>query len=512
MDRRTFLRTSLATGGAIALQDKVFGLDAVAGKGEPKDTVPGGEGSFPRGFLWGTATAAFQVEGAWKEDGKGESIWDRFCHTQGRIRGGATADVACDDYHRFREDIGLVKQMNLKSYRFSISWPRIQPSGTGAANPKGIDHYSRLVDTLLEAGIRPFCTMYHWDLPQALEDKGGWPNRDLASYYADYAGILGKEFGDRITVWAPFNMPWTFAYLGYGAGAFPPGKADYRLFLRAAHTIGLAQSQALRALKAASPKATVGSAYGMAPAYPKTDSQEDKAATARYHAMNNVFFLHAAMFGEYPKAFVGEVPYKEMGFQPGDETIMKAPLDWVGFHYYTRRIVSAVKANSTSGNAQFGTETELDGGGAGSRDDYTRFHAEMPTEGPLTDAGLEVYPPGMHDLVMQISKEYGFPAIEITESGCSYLDAPYAKEGGRVPDARRIAFFRSYLAELARAIAGGAKVRSYHAWTLLDNFEWADGYSQRYGLTYVDFRDQRRTLKDSGLWYGRVAAANRLVV
>lgn len=512
MDRRTFLRTSLATGGAIALRDDVFGLDAVAGKGGPNDTVPGGEGSFPEGFLWGTATAAFQVEGAWKEDGKGESIWDRFCHTQGRIRGGATADVACDDYHRFREDIGLVKQMNLKSYRFSISWPRIQPSGRGAANPKGIDHYSRLVDTLLEAGIRPFCTMYHWDLPQALEDKGGWPNRDLASYYADYAGLLGKEFGDRITVWAPFNMPWTFAYLGYGAGAFPPGKADYRLFLRAAHTIGLAQSQALRALKAASPKATVGSAYGMAPAYPKTDSQEDKAATARYHAMNNVFFLHAAMFGEYPKAFVGEVPYKEMGFQPGDETIMKAPLDWVGFHYYTRRIVSAVKANSTSGNAQFGTETELDGGGAGSRDDYTRFHAEMPTEGPLTDAGLEVYPPGMHDLVMQISKEYGFPAIEITESGCSYLDAPYAKQGGRVPDERRIAFFRSYLAELARAIADGAKVRSYHAWTLLDNFEWADGYSQRYGLTYVDFRDQRRTLKDSGLWYGRVAAANRLVV
>ena len=240
----------------------------------------------------------------------------------------------------------------------------------------------------------------------------------------------------------------------------------------------------------------MGSAYGMAPAYPKTNSEADRAATARYHAMNNVFFLHAAMHGEYPKAFVGKTPYEAMNYRPGDETIMKAPLDWVGFHYYTRRIVSAARSGAAAGGAQFGTETELDGGGSGSRDDLTQFHAEMPTEGPLTDAGLEVYAPGMHDLVMQISREYNFPEIEITESGCSYLDAPFAGAGGHIPDVRRIEFFRSYLAELSRAITAGAKVRSYHAWTLLDNFEWADGYSQRYGLTYVDFRDGRRTLKD----------------
>ena len=505
-DRRNFLHTSLAAASSLALPGLSFAQPLPSAQPSPQPTGA----TFPKDFLWGTATAAFQVEGAWNEDGKGESIWDRFTHTPGKIRGGATADVACDHYHRFQEDIGLVQQLNLKSYRFSISWPRIQPSGTGPANAKGLDHYSRLVDTLLAAGIRPFCTMYHWDLPQALEDKGGWPNRDLAGYYADYAAILGKHLGDRITVWAPFNMPWTFAYLGYGAGAFPPGKADYTLFLRAAHTLSLAQSQALRALKAASSKATVGSAYGMAPAYPKTNSEADRAATARYHAMNNVFFLNAAMRGVYPKAFVGETPYKEMGFQPGDEKIMKAPLDWVGFHYYTRRIVSDATPGAAAGGAQFGTETELDGADAAGRDRYTRFHAEMPTEGPLTDAGLEVYPPGMHDLVMQISREYDFPTIEITESGCSYLDAPYARENGRIPDPRRIEFFRSYLKELARAIADGAKVRSYHAWTLLDNFEWADGYSQRYGLAYVDFRDQRRTLKDSALWYGRVAAAHRL--
>lgn len=393
MDRRNFISKTLAATVAVTLPAQLpaepfADLQAASGPTSASGAT------FPEGFLWGTATAAFQVEGAWQEDGKGESIWDRFAHTPGKIRGAATADVTCDHYHRYREDIAMVKQLGLKSYRFSISWPRVQPSGTGPANPKALDHYSRMVDTLLESGIRPFCTMYHWDLPQALEDKGGWPNRDLANYYADYAGILGRHLGDRITVWAPFNMPWTFAYLGYSVGAFPPGKADYTLFLRAAHTISLAQSQALRALKAASSKATVGSAYGMAPAYPKTDSEADRAATARYHAMNNVFFLNAAMHGEYPKAFVGELPYREMGFQSGDETIMKAPLDWVGFHYYTRRIVSDVSTGTTAAGAQFGTETELDGGAAASRDIYTRFHAEMPTQGPLTDAGLEVYPPG----------------------------------------------------------------------------------------------------------------------
>ena len=501
MNRRHFVQTSVAAAAAASLPGRLLAASpASAAANEP----------FPKDFLWGTATAAFQVEGAWNEDGKGESTWDRFSHMQGKIRGAATADVACDHYHRTREDLAIVKQLNLKSYRFSISWPRIQPTGIGTPNQRGLDHYSRLVDTLLEANIRPFCTMYHWDLPQALEDKGGWPNRDLAGYYADYAGLLGKHLGDRITVWAPFNMPWTFAYLGYGAGTFPPGKSDPTLFLRAAHTISLAQAQALRALKAASPKATVGSAYGMAPAYPKTDSEADRAAAARYHAMNNVFFLHAAMHGAYPKAFVGDIPYERMGFRSGDDTIMKAPLDWVGFHYYTRRIVSAVKGSGASGGAHFGTETELDGGGGGSRDDDTQFHAEMPTEGPLTDAGLEVFPRGIYDLVLQISREYNFPPIEITESGCSYLDAPLADAGGRVPDTRRIAFFRGVLAELRRAIHDGAKVRSYHAWTLLDNFEWLDGYSQRYGLTYVDFRNGRRTVKDSGLWYGRVAGTNRL--
>jgi beta-glucosidase len=516
MDRRQFLSNSLAAAGSVVMGGYAFRSRAQGNSGNALQQAPGpGAGTesqiararFPDGFIWGMATASYQVEGAWNEDGKGESIWDRFTHSVGKVKGGATGDVACDHYHLYPQDIAILKRLNQKSYRFSIAWPRIQPSGTGTPNPKGLDHYSRLVDALLEAGIRPFCTLYHWDLPQALEDRGGWPNRDLADYFADYAGILAKHLGDRITVWAPFNMPWTVAYLGYGVGTFPPGRARYTDFLKAAHTLNLAQGQAFRAIKAASSKATVGSAYGMAPAYPKTGSEADRAAAARYHAMNNIYFLETAMRGRYPNAFVIPTPYKAMGFRPGDEKIMQVPLDWIGFHYYTRRIVSDAKGVLRSG-ASFGTEIEQDT--PGGRDVYTRFHAEMPTQGPLTDAGLEVWPQGIYDLVMQISREYNQPIIEITESGCSFLDTPYEKENGHIPDTRRIDFFRSELAELARAIADGARVRSFHAWSLLDNFEWADGYSQRYGLTYVDFRDQKRTVKDSGLWYGRVAAANRL--
>jgi beta-glucosidase len=393
VDRRQFISNLLATAGSALVGRFAFQSSAHADSGNGSQAVPGSVPSieinkarFPDGFLWGMATASYQVEGAWNEDGKGESIWDRFSHTVGKVKGGATGDVACDQYHRYPEDIAILKRLNQRSYRFSISWPRIQPSGIGKPNQKGLDHYSRLIDAILEAGIRPFCTLYHWDLRQALEDRGGWPNRDLAAYFADYAGILAKHLSDRITVWAPFNMPWTIAYLGYAVGTFPPGRASYTDFLKAAHTINLAQGQAFRAIKAASSRVTVGGAYGMAPAYAKTDSEADRAAAARYHAMNNIYFLEAAIHGRYPNAFVVATPHEAMGFRPGDEKIMQVPLDWIGFHYYTRRIVSDVSGASHAG-ANFGTEIEADT--SGGRDPYTRFHAEMPTEGPLTDAGLD---------------------------------------------------------------------------------------------------------------------------
>lgn len=499
MDRRSFIKSALAAGSSAFLASRGF---ATSDSSSQKQVPSGGTESeiknarFPDGFLWGMATSAFQVEGAWDADGKGESIWDRFSHTPGKIKDGATADVSCDQYHRYMEDIAIMKRLNMKSYRFSTSWPRVLPEGTGKVNQKGLDYYSRMVDALLEAGIRPFCTIYHWDLPQALEDRGGWPNRDLAGYYADFAAILARNLGDRITIWAPFNMPSTFTYHGYGTGWDPPGKANFDLFLKAAHTVNLAQGQAFRAIKAASSKATVGSAYGMEPVYPKTNSAADRAAAARFHALHNLYFLDTAMHGEYPKAFAGETPYEAMGFKPGDDEIMKVPLDWLGVHCYCRLVVSDASGGSQEKSSN--------------RDPMSQMHVEVPSEGPRADGGLEIWPRGIYDLMMQLSRDYNHPIIEITETGGSFMESP--DSNGRVADVRRIAFYREHLAELSRAIADGARVRSYHAWSLVDNFEWADGYTKRYGLTYVDFVNQKRTVKDSGLWYGRVAAANRLDV
>lgn len=496
MDRRKFIQSSLIAAGALATRK---GFPESPSQPQIPGTASAAEiaaARFPKDFLWGTATSSFQVEGAWNADGKGESIWDRAAHTPGKIHDGTNADVACDQYHRFKEDIAIMKQLNMKSFRFSTSWPRVLPNGTGQVNQKGLDYYSRLADALLEAGIRPFCTIYHWELPQALEDKGGWPNRDLASYYADFAAILAKNLGDRITVWAPFNMPENFTYFGYGVGWAPPNRTGYDQFLKAAHTVCLAHGMAFRAIKAASSKATVGNAYGMEPVYPKTNSEADRAAAARFHNIHNVYFLEAAMRGEYPKAFVGETPYEAMGFKPGDEKIMKIPLDWIGFHYYQRLIAS----DSSNGAPP----------DPSNHDPMARIRIENGNEGPKNDAGWEMWPQGFYDQLMRITRDYDHPIIEITETGSVFKDAPGAD--GRIRDQRRIEFYRQHLAELARAMRDGARVRAYHAWTLLDNFEWNSGFSSRFGLTYVDFATLKRTIKDSGLWYGKVAAAGRLDV
>jgi len=451
-----------------------------------------GRATFPKNFLWGSATASYQVEGAWKADGKGESVWDRFAHTPSIIKGAATGDVACDQYNLYRQDIALMQRLGLKSYRFSIAWPRIQPKGTGAVNEKGLDHYKRLTDALLAAGIRPMCTLYHWDLPQALEDKGGWPNRETAAHFTEYAQIVTKALGDRIPSWAIFNEPWVFTMLGYGQGIHAPGKQDFGLFLKASHTVNVAQGEAFRAMKAVAPQAKIGSAFSMSPAAPRTDSTEDKAAAARFHAMNNIWFVETALRGKYPEAFVHGVPYEALGFEPGDEKRMRAPLDWMGINYYNRSILSAepVAAGTPVGFAAMG------------------YNQSRGMEGPITDNGWEVWPRGIYDIVMQITREYDRPVMEITENGCAYGDGPDVT--GRIPDQQRIDFYRGHLAELARAVRDGADVRGYHAWSLMDNFEWAEGYSQRFGMVYVDYRDQRRIVKDSGHWYSRVAKTNRL--
>jgi len=489
MDRRDFIKVSLAAGALAGTQAHAM---PVLAPGEiSQDEIK--KARFPNDFLWGTAASAYQVEGAWNADGKGESIWDRYAHTPGNIAGGVTGDVTCDQYHRYNEDIALMKRLHQKSYRFSISWPRVLPQGTGAVNQKGVDYYRRLADGLHAAGIRPFCTLYHWDLPQALEDRGGWPNRDLAGYFADYAGLMARELGDRITVWAPFNMPWALTYDGYAKGGMAPGKKDFALFWKAAHTVALAQGQAYRAIKAASAKATVGSAFEFEPVIAKSDSSADRAAAARFDGLHNRFFLNAVTRGEYPKAYIGPQELAWMGFEPGDEKIMKVPLDWIGVHYYLRLMISAAGATEANG-----------------LDPLAGIGVELSPQGPKSPSGWEMWPNAFYDMLMGLSRDYGHPIIEITETGTPYPDTVPPVD--QLHDTARVHWYQQHLAALARAINDGAKVRAYHAWSLLDNLEWRSGYTRRFGLSYVDFKTLKRTVKDSGLWYGRVAETNRLDV
>jgi beta-glucosidase len=448
--------------------------------------------AFPKGFFWGAATASYQIEGARNEDGKGESIWDRFAHTPGKIKNGDTGDVACDSYHRWREDIALMRAMNLTSYRFSISWPRIQPSGSGTVNPKGVDYYCRLVDGLLEAHIRPFVTLYHWDLPQALEEAGGWPNRETAARFAEYAQVIAQALGDRVSDWMLFNEPSVFTYSGYLEGRHAPGRKSLLDFLRATHVVNLAQGEGFRAVKAARPSARVGTAFNMSSCEPATNSEDDKRAAERAHAITNVWFVEPALRGRYPKAFTF-LPETIMGIKSRDMERTRAALDFIGINLYYRTIASAAGAIERAVHAQ-----------------NWLFPVKMhgAHEGPTTDIGWEVWPESLYEIVMRITRDYNRPVIEITENGCAYNDAPDAS--GVIRDARRISYHHDYLAALRQAIAEGADVRGYHAWSLMDNFEWADGFSQRFGLAYVDFKTQQRTIKDSGRWCGKVAGENRL--
>jgi beta-glucosidase len=441
---------------------------------------------FPPGFRWGAATAAYQIEGAWAEDGKGESIWDRFCHRSGKVAGGATGDVACDSYHRYPDDIALLREMNCRSYRFSIAWPRIQPNGRGPALAAGLDYYRRLVDALLAAGIEPLPTLYHWDLPQALQDRGGWPERDTAGRFADYADQVVRALGDRVKDWILLNEPSIFTTMGYWVGIHAPGIADPDAFLRATHTANLAQAAGFTAVRAARSDARIGTAFAFSPCEPAGDDEADAAAAERFHRMTNLWYLEPALRGRYPEAFVGELPLDRMGAKPDDLERLRAPLDFIGVNLYMRSCIRHVPDDP------FGLHARPIGLGG--------------NQGPRTDFGWEVWPRALADMVRLLTREFDRPAIEITENGCSYGDAPGSD--GRIRDTRRIDFHRDQLVELAGAIDAGADVRSYHAWTLLDNFEWSEGFRQRFGLAWVDFPSSDRTLKDSGRWYGTVAAEN----
>ena len=481
--RRDFLYSTAALAGGVAAR-AALGADPPAGESPQPET-------FPPGFLWGAATAAYQVEGAAREDGRGESIWDRFARTPGRVVNGDTGDVACDSYHRYPEDIALLKQLGLGSYRFSVAWPRIQPNGRGAVNARGLDYYRRLADATLEAGIRPLATLYHWDLPQPLEDAGGWPQRDTAARFAEYAEIVVRALGDRVKHWCIFNEPKTFSSVGYWYGTHAPGRREPLAFVRSTHVINLAQGEAARAIKAIDGAAQVGSAFDVAPMYPATDSPEDAAAAERWHRFQNLWFLYPALHGRYPDGTLQADRQAELlDFRAGDERLVRAPFDFVGFNYYTPILVKA----APQGNGIPGLDTES-------------LWATMHGDLPKTDIGWTIYPQGFYDILTRMAKETGSLPIEITENGAAYNTAPDAD--GRVRDRERISYLRSHLQAMAHAIRDGAPIRAYHCWSLLDNFEWALGYSQRFGIVQVDFADgQRRRIKDSGRWFAQVAASN----
>jgi beta-glucosidase len=482
MDRRDILKAGTAAALAPAIA-----------QAKTKSKAADGTGPFPKGFLWGAATAAYQVEGAWNEDGKGESIWDRFSHTPGHVFEGQNGDVACDSYHRYPEDIALLKAMNLKTYRYSTAWTRIQPTGKGPANQKGLDYYKRLTDALLEAGIRPSVTLYHWDLPQALEDEGGWPVRDVANYFTDYAEIMAKALGDRVKAWAIFNEPKTFTGVGYRDGRFAPGRRSPLAFLKATHTVNLAQGSAFRAMKAVNPKFEIGGAFDISPMYPGSDSEADKAAAERWHRYQNLWFLETAFKGQYPEGVLPpDQQDKLLGFQPGDEKLIRADLDFVGFNYYSRFTVY----DNPDPNGVPGLNTRV-------------LWGDGPAE--KTDIGWNINADDFYKIVTQMSRFVGEKIpVEIMENGACYNIGPDAD--GRIRDDKRIAYLKSHLQALNRAIADGVPLRAYHCWSLMDNFEWARGYSMRFGLVYVDYANgQKRILKDSANWYAKVARANRVV-
>jgi len=486
MKRRELLQMAISLGGAATL-----GRDAFAAAPSAAASALGA-GEFPAGFHWGAATSAYQVEGAWNVDGRGESIWDRYAHTAGKIKQGGTGDVACDSYHRYREDIALAKRLNLKSLRFSIAWPRIQPLGRGAVNDKGLDFYKRFIDAVLEAGMRPYPTLYHWDLPQPLEDAGGWPNRDTAQRLADYAEIVVKAIGDRVKEWTILNEPYVFTVLGYGIAIHAPGRREPDACLRATHVANLAQGLAFQAIKAVDPRLKVGGAYSCGPTRPASDSAVDRAASERQYKFSNLWFVEPALTGRYPQGVLPADKQDAMlGVRDGDDKRVRAALDFIGLNYYSFGYVRDDPRYAVPGlNPEWTPRPAFD------------HYAQ-------TDFGWDIYPPGMYEIVMDMAKHTGGVPIEITENGAAYNVGLGAD--GRVHDPKRVEYTRAHLKELSRAIRDGAPVRGYHHWSLLDNFEWSEGFTQRFGLVHVDFANgQKRTPKDSADWYANVIASNKV--
>jgi beta-glucosidase len=438
---------------------------------------------FPEGFTWGTATAAYQIEGAWNEDGRGESIWDRFSHTPGKVANGDNGDVACDHYHRWRDDIALMRDLGVQAYRFSVAWPRILPDGIGAVNQAGLDFYDRLVDGLLEAGITPFATLYHWDLPQALQDEDGWANRAIVGAFEKYADVVSRRLGDRVKHWITHNEPWCTSFLGNHMGVHAPGLHEGPALVVAHHVL-LSHGAAVPVLRANSSGANVGITLNFSPSYPASDSAEDQAAARRYDGFFNRWFLDPLYGRGYPEDLVAAYGQPMSQVHAGDMEKIAVPTDFLGVNFYNRAVV---------------------------RDDPAapplRISPVSP-EGEYTAMDWEVYPDALRALLVRLEHDYAPGRMYITENGSAYDDT--LAPDGSIHDEGRMNYLARHLVAAHAAIAEGVPLAGYFAWSLMDNFEWAYGYDKRFGIVYVDYATQQRTPKDSALLFRSIVEQNGL--
>ena len=445
--------------------------------------MTGGTG-FPAGFLWGAATSAYQIEGSPLADGAGPSNWHAFSHAPGCTHDGHTGDTACDHYRLWRQDLDLMAGMGLNAYRFSVAWSRVQPDGRGAVNPAGLAFYDRLVDGLLERGLAPNLTLYHWDLPEALEAADGWTNPEIVDRFADYARLLGRALGDRVGLWSTLNEPWVVVDAGYLHGVHAPGRRDPAAAMRAAHHLLLAHGAAVRALRGESSRAKVGVVVNIEPKYPASTDPADVAATARADAAMNRLYLDPLLLGRYPEEMPAIYGDAWPDHPARDFALIREPLDFLGLNYYTRAVVR--------------------------HDDRVPFLRAAPVPQPdveHTDLGWEVHPASLTRTLLWLRERYGSIPLYITENGAAFPDPDTSPPEG-LDDRRRVAYFRTHLRALREAMAAGADVRGYFAWSLLDNFEWACGYAKRFGIVHVDFATQERTPKASARYYAEVVRTN----
>jgi beta-glucosidase len=458
---------------------------------------------FPEGFLWGTATASYQIEGAVDEDGRGPSIWDTFSHTPGKVYRDDTGDIACDHYHRLDEDLDLMAELGLKAYRFSVAWPRVQPEGRGPANQKGLDHYRRLVESLRERNIEPMLTLYHWDLPQALEDEGGWTSRETSERFAEYAGIVYEALADSVRFWITLNEPWVSSWMGHGYGVHAPGHADPAKALSAAHHLLLGHGLALRAMRSGGrgPEAGEGNQFGVTlnlhPARPSRDRDADAEAARRVDGQANRLYLDPIFRGEYPEDLLSD--YRERGVdlppvRDDDLEIISGPVDFLGVNYYFRHTVRDAPGEAT------GPPDAL----------FADLNARpiVPHDAEKTAMGWPVEPEGLTQMLVRIKEEYADVPIYVTENGRAVYD--YVDPEGDVDDEERIRYLDSHFRAAHEAMERGVDLRGYMVWSFLDNFEWSEGYSKRFGIVFVDYGTQRRIPKSSARWYKGVIERNGL--